>query len=911
MQRYILISLILQFILTTSFGNELSDLQERQLLHLRVESINRQAGTFFVADFANGITKHLSGRFSNDVRSDFRSQALQFLDESKVLFGFADLNSDFIVTKETVDQFGMHHLTLQQIYQSVPVLHHQLKIHTDVNGSLSAVSNNYFSGISISITPAISDPQALDIARMDIGNSNAGYKAVELIIYIDKNEPRLAYQLDLAASMAKAKTYIIDANSGEILKTFSLIHEQATYGTGVNLLGESVDSLNIYFGSGNGWDDVQDFIDNVNANWDYQDYTPVTGNYNLVDESDTTQGRIFTLTASNSAFFEIDFVLSATDTFTSDIDTLSHFSGVSAHDYHRKTVDYYYSRHGRVGWLSPGYRVIALVDYGPNDQISQFNAFYSGFYGSVNYGIGGGNTRPFCAAIDVCAHELTHGVTSYSSGLIYENMPGALNESMSDVFGYLVEAEYQNGGDWLMGEDLYLTGGFIRDMQHPPNGGDPDHMANASFSDDPSSSNDYGGVHSNSGLPNKVFYLLVEGDMHYGIEVPPFDLIIDLSRAIAANIWYIWNTQYLTATDDFYTGREKMLQVCGSLYPGNQDYYASIQKAWGAVGVQPAAFVTLSEHYLVPGSGEITIQSTFQYSYTGFDVVAEIVSLTDLSVDTTTLFDDGAHDDSLAADNIWGGSWLVGSEEDIYNVNIFAYDANTGLTDLYFDLAHFTTAGPLVFDTLTFLMPASGEPVPGEQVITQIHVQNMGSSLALPAISAQVLPLDTLVSVIGASNVFFGDILPGQTVPQYNYFAFTITPEFPAQTELQFELALFSESEQYWKDTLTLQIHGTVSTAQNPVLPDEYALYQNYPNPFNPETVISYDLPKRSQVAVDIYNLRGQMVRSLKNQVEDPGIKSIRWDGKDFSGQVVGAGVYIYRVRAGEYTQTRKMLLLK
>ncbi|MBC8146392.1 MAG: hypothetical protein H8E98_00225 [Bacteroidetes bacterium] len=53
------------------------------------------------------------------------------------------------------------------------------------------------------------------------------------------------------------------------------------------------------------------------------------------------------------------------------------------------------------------------------------------------------------------------------------------------------------------------------------------------------------------------------------------------------------------------------------------------------------------------------------------------------------------------------------------------------------------------------------------------------------------------------------------------------------------------------------------------------------------------------------------MVRSLKNQVEDPGIKSIRWDGKDFSGQVVGAGVYIYRVRAGEYTQTRKMLLLK
>ncbi len=911
MRKLLPLLIIVNLLTSDLVGRDIELMQRERLRSLYSESIDRQGGEFFRVNFTNGLVKHLTGRFSNDIRSDFRSQAVQFLNENNILFGFRGIQSDFIITNETFDNFGMHHITFQQTYQGVPVLHHQIKMHTDIEGRLTAVSNNYFPGIAISIIPNLTKQEAGEYAKQAFGDIQANIKPAKLIIYTENDVPVLAYKLDMASAIDKAYTIIIDATNGSVLKTYSLVHPQATYGSGLNLLGEVVDSLNIYQGSDFGWDNIQDYIDAVNNRWDYPDYIPVTGNYNLVDESDTTQGRIFTLTASNSAFYEIDFVSSLFDTFSSTIDSLSHASGVTAHDFHRKSVDYYHDQHGRIGWLSPGYRVIALVDYGPNDQISVFNAYYSGFYGSVNYGIGGGNTLPFCAALDVVAHELTHGVTRQSSGLIYENMPGALNESMSDVFGYLVEAEFHDGGDWLMGEDLYLTGGYIRDMQNPPNAGDPDHFSNATFADEPTSDNDYGGVHSNSGIPNKVFYLLVQGDMHYGVDVPPFDPDIDISRGIAANIWYIWNTQYLNAIDDFHIGREKMLQVSSSLYPGNQDYYAAIQKAWGSVGVQPGAILDLSDTFLAPGSGSVNLQSTFQNSYAGYDIAAEVVSQTTTAMDTTTLYDDGAHGDESAGDQIWGGSWIVGQSEDFFNLNLLVSDTASGLTDLYFNMAHFTTAGPVVFDTLTFLIPAGGEPVPGDQIIVTLHLRNNGATLTLPAISAQILPLDTLVTIVGPSTVFFGDIDPGQTVPQFNYFAGLISPEFPAMTAAHFKMIYYSGSEAYWSDTMSIQMHGTVANDPTGDVPIDFALYQNYPNPFNPETVIRYVLPEKSEVAIDIYNILGQTVRSFYSRTEESGFKSIRWDGNDFSGQAVGAGVYIYRIRAGEYTRSMKMLLLK
>ncbi|OGG50092.1 MAG: hypothetical protein A3F84_02590 [Candidatus Handelsmanbacteria bacterium RIFCSPLOWO2_12_FULL_64_10] len=86
---------------------------------------------------------------------------------------------------------------------------------------------------------------------------------------------------------------------------------------------------------------------------------------------------------------------------------------------------------------------------------------------------------------------------------------------------------------------------------------------------------------------------------------------------------------------------------------------------------------------------------------------------------------------------------------------------------------------------------------------------------------------------------------------------------------------------------------------------------KNYPNPFNPSTTISYTLPEASTVRLTIYNILGQQVRTLINNRQAAGIHAVQWDGHDDAGRSVASGLYFYRLTAGEFTQTQKMLLLK
>lgn len=94
-------------------------------------------------------------------------------------------------------------------------------------------------------------------------------------------------------------------------------------------------------------------------------------------------------------------------------------------------------------------------------------------------------------------------------------------------------------------------------------------------------------------------------------------------------------------------------------------------------------------------------------------------------------------------------------------------------------------------------------------------------------------------------------------------------------------------------------------------LPTDFTLEQNYPNPFNPRTVIRFDLPKRADVKLTVYNLAGQEVKVIANGEMGPGIFSADWDGTNTSGESVATGVYLYRLDAGSFTQTKKMVLMK
>jgi len=94
-------------------------------------------------------------------------------------------------------------------------------------------------------------------------------------------------------------------------------------------------------------------------------------------------------------------------------------------------------------------------------------------------------------------------------------------------------------------------------------------------------------------------------------------------------------------------------------------------------------------------------------------------------------------------------------------------------------------------------------------------------------------------------------------------------------------------------------------------IPLQYTLHQNYPNPFNPITTLRYDLPEQATVNIIIYDMLGRQVRTLLNQTQDAGFKLVIWNATNDHGKPVSAGVYLYKIQAGEFVQTRKMVLLK
>ena len=102
-----------------------------------------------------------------------------------------------------------------------------------------------------------------------------------------------------------------------------------------------------------------------------------------------------------------------------------------------------------------------------------------------------------------------------------------------------------------------------------------------------------------------------------------------------------------------------------------------------------------------------------------------------------------------------------------------------------------------------------------------------------------------------------------------------------------------------------------VETFDQASVPQAFSLAQNAPNPFNSNTVIRFALPQPSQVELTIYNLLGQPVAVLAQGPSAAGTFSVRWDGRDQTGRAVTSGVYLYQLRAGEYTEVRKLLLLR
>jgi thermolysin len=304
------------------------------------------------------------------------------------------------------------------------------------------------------------------------------------------------------------------------------------------------------------------------------------------------------------AFLNGQTTLGNADLATDTDNTWQDPAAVDAHAYSGYFYDYYFKRFGRRGLDNNNFRMRSLVHTvpratvlsQPNTIIGIFylNAFYAG-QGVMVYGEGlpnnvtaGGQRWNFLSgALDVVAHELTHGVTDFTSRLIYQNEPGALNEAFSDMMGTAVEFYFQEAGpgmlkaDYLIGEDVITPGG-IRSMANPEAYNQPDHYTRRRIL---TLSQDNGGVHINSGIPNHVYFLAIEGGTNRtsGLSVEGVGVA---NREQIEKVMYRAFTQMMPASATFSVARAVTIQAAIDLYGASSAATRAITQAWTAVGVQ-------------------------------------------------------------------------------------------------------------------------------------------------------------------------------------------------------------------------------------------------------------------------------------------------------------------------------------
>jgi Zn-dependent metalloprotease len=237
-----------------------------------------------------------------------------------------------------------------------------------------------------------------------------------------------------------------------------------------------------------------------------------------------------------------------------------------AYEYTGATYDFYFRHFGRDSIDDAGVPLLSSVRVCVlGDTCPYPNAYWDGE--KMVFGEG------FAGADDVVGHELTHGVTEYTSELYYAYQSGAINESLSDIFGEFIDQQYDGGPttrdgpqyDWLIGEDLPPTVGVLRNMADPTQFGEPDrmtspHYAGESHDEDPDSPDDSGGVHANSGVGNKAAYLMTAPGTRTFNGVTVTGLGIDK----AAQIYYR-TMHLLTAGADYVDLAAALDQACENL----------------------------------------------------------------------------------------------------------------------------------------------------------------------------------------------------------------------------------------------------------------------------------------------------------------------------------------------------------
>lgn len=478
---------------------------------------------------------------------------------------------------------------LQQFHLGLPVVGGTLVRQTS-DGVVSSILGQVY---RTDVTEATPDLSRDDVeARLTASGHTLLTMPTLRWLGLDDGGVALVYEVSVSTTAIDARRVYVDAASGEERLSIPLIRTQQAVGEGRGVHGERKKLATRQSGAVYLADDLL--------------RPPVIATL----DSRGVIGRLVQL-LNGATVATADY---ATDTDNEWGDPVA----VDAHVYMGWTYDYLYKRLGVRGFnnadapirgaINP-YTAQQCVTSVPANEVGILciNAFWAGTgagpagQGLMVFGNGipsnftltstGQTVGPLAGALDVVAHELAHGVTDYTSGLEYRNESGALNESFSDMVGVAVEAFFEPIGaglqkaDYLLGEDAFRasrTGSVsgIRSIQSPVAYGHPDHWTVRY-----TGTQDNGGVHINSGIPNHVYYLAIEGGSNRISRLAVTGVGFS-NRELVEKVFFRAFTRLLPVRATFLQARAATIQAARDLYPTNSVLLAAVTDAWTAVGVQ-------------------------------------------------------------------------------------------------------------------------------------------------------------------------------------------------------------------------------------------------------------------------------------------------------------------------------------
>lgn len=430
--------------------------------------------------------------FSQSVKlksTDAKTKASEFLAENFRAFNLRSAN-DLVLLDETTDNYGLKNVTYRQQYQGIPVYDGLLKFHFNAKEELSSINGNSISIAKLNTVPDITAAEAEIIARdmvtkQDLNKSNTPLQTAKTnLIIFPKN-------LMQGGIVTPYLAYQIEVTNKKDVREYIFINahtcELVDQFTGIHPIDRKLYETNTTA---------------TNLKWKEGDAFPGT-------LSSWQQNEVVT----------------------------------SEHVY-----NFFKNAFGYVSYDAADHTMITVNN---DPTISCPNARWNGTYAGYCDGT---------ATDDVIAHEWGHAYTEYTSGLIYQYQSGALNESYSDVWGETIDLinNYMDEGEnlsvrtttacsgslrWKVGEDATSFGGAIRDMWNPNCNGDPAKVLDAA--NYYCGTADSGGVHTNSGVTNHLYALLVDGGTYNGYTMTGMGFVK------AAHLWWRAQKNYLTATSDF------------------------------------------------------------------------------------------------------------------------------------------------------------------------------------------------------------------------------------------------------------------------------------------------------------------------------------------------------------------------